>query len=104
MATLTVTRADAIVEAARQLRKYYGDRLVALYALPEDPYEPEEDGDEIIHLVVVLPPPVHVFDESEATGLLIDQLQHELGFVLFNHTATRGDEPAEHAREEGILL
>lgn len=35
---------------------------------------------------------------------LIDQLQHELGFVLFNHTATRGDELAEHAREEGILL
>lgn len=36
------TRADVLAMLARRVREYYSDRLVALYATHEDPYEPEQ--------------------------------------------------------------
>ena len=50
-----VTRADVLAKLARRFQKHYDERLVALYATNEDPYEPEQGGGEKgTHVVIVL--------------------------------------------------
>ena len=106
-ATKAVTRVDVLAEAARRLREHYKNRLTALYALPEDPYEPTPDDEDFaIHLVIILREPFDFLVENEQTTNIIDPINHENAghFVLFDRVCGLGDELALHAREEGVLL
>ena len=52
-ATLPRTRSGALDLLADRLRAHYGNRLHALYALPDDPYESQHDPD-ALHVLAVL--------------------------------------------------
>ena len=68
-ATLPHTRSGALDLLADRLRAHYGDRLRALYALKDDPYEPQRDPD-ALHVLAVLPD--EGYDWKEAQDEIID--------------------------------
>lgn len=102
----TVTRIDVLAAAARRLRQHYKKRLMALYALPTDPYEPEEEAVEALHLVIVLYPPVTVFKENDMVSRLLDATIREFGaaYLIYAHATEPDEALALHARTEGVLL
>jgi hypothetical protein len=68
-ATLPTTRSGALDLLADRLRRHYGGRLDALYALPDDPYEPDGDPD-TLHVLAVFPD--EGYDWNEAQDEVID--------------------------------
>lgn len=63
-ATLPQTRSGALDLLADRLRQHYGDCLHALYALPDDPYEPQGDPD-ALHVLAVLPDEGYDWHEAQ---------------------------------------
>lgn len=104
----TIERADALAEAARRIRDHYGERLAALYALPDYPFPDGEstDVDEIpeLNLVAILNPPVDVFREIEFAADLTDELYDEVGFYVTTQVVDPGEDLATKARKEGVRI
>jgi hypothetical protein len=110
-ATLPRTRSGALDLLADRLRQHYGDRLRALYALEDDPYEPQRDPD-VLHVLAVLPD--EGYDRSEAQREIIDVgmgFAHDLDFrfmarpkVASETGVEEGATGAARAAEDGVLL
>lgn len=100
----TITRADILAEAARRYGERFRDRLVELYALPEDPYEPEEEEINIVQLVLILKD-FRPFEDSEPVAQIADELTHEFQTgVVARSAPVEGDELASLARIKGVRL
>lgn len=100
MQTKTTHRADLLAEAARRLRRHYGDELERLYALAHAPYEP----DEAVHLVAVLSN-FEPFAEGLEPAGVIGTLARDYNTSFVVHEApTEGDELTARAQSEGVPL
>ena len=101
----TLTKADLLAESIRKYTDHYRDRLIAIYILPDHPYEPE--GDEgTLHLVLVLKEPYQHFSETDPVADIADEVARKYDFrwnVLAHHTSAKG-ELAERAAAEGVRL
>ncbi len=106
-----ITRADALALLANRLRRHYGERLLGVYAIKDDPHEPSGHLDALF-LVAVLREPFALFDEIAATSALTDQLNRELSgslvttvFPVSSSDFLQGDMgPATIAAREGVRL
>ncbi len=110
-ATAPLTRSLALDVLADRLRAHFGERLDALYALPDDPYEPQGDPD-VLHVLAVFPD--EGYDRSDVQSEIIDvgvAFDREVDFRFFAMpkvaSATdvrRGTTGAARAAEGGVLL
>lgn len=103
----TVTPADVLAALSRRYREHYGDRLVAIYALPNDPYEPEEDSEvNAIDLVVVLRAPYDHFAETDPVVDIAHEVMDEVDWSIgvFPRHAAEDDELTEIARRQGVEI
>lgn len=96
-------RVDVLATLSRRYRKEYGDRLVALYVLPRNPFEPERELDvENLDVVVVLR---DVDDHFEETDKVVEvamgvEREFEFEYGIFPHHASEDDDFVLVAREE----
>lgn len=100
----TARRIDVIREAVGRIQRHFGGRLQALYALPDDPFEPEGD-DRTVHLVAVLGGEVKPLEENKAVAQLMHQLAAEMEFIYTVMVYVAGtDDLSRLAQEEGVRL
>jgi hypothetical protein len=100
-------RVDILAALARRYRDEYGDRLVELYALPRNPFEPEEEHEvENLDVVVVLQDVDDHFAETDGVVEVAMEVEREYDFEygIFPHHASEDDDFAQVAREEGVRL
>ena len=107
METTTITRVDALAHYARAIRRHFGDRLEALYALPDHPFE--EGDDETLYVVVVLAGKTWPDVDAVADAASEAAAQQEGGysihpFVLDAARLATGDPLAQRVRAEGVAL
>lgn len=103
----TVTRANVLAELAQRYRAHYRNRLAGLYALPNDPYEPEDEpASGAVDVVVVLQGPYPYFEESDAVARIADEVMREYDtpFVIMPHHVPDDATLVQRARRTGIEL
>lgn len=110
-ATAPLTRSRALDVLADRLRAHFGERLHALYALPDDPYEPQRDR-EVLHVLAVFPD--EGYDRSDVQGEVIEvgvAFNREIDFRFFAMPKVasvtevrRGATGSARAVEGGVLL
>ncbi len=103
MSSATLARADVFASSAHRLRSHFGSRVLALYALKEDPYEPDAEDGEIIQLVALLKDR-NPFEDSGPLAEINDALLGETGASVIIRGAAPGDELALLAQAEGVRL
>lgn len=100
-------RVDILAALSRRYKEAYGDRLSALYALPRNPFEPEEEHEvENLDVVVVLRDVDDHFEETDEVVEIAMEIEREFDvqYGIFPHHASEEDEFAQVAREEGVRL
>ena len=100
-------RVDILAALARRYREEYGDRLAALYALPRNPFEPEEEHEvENLDVVVVLRNVEDHFTETDGVVEVAMRVEREHNFEygIFPHHASEDDDFVQVAKEEGVRL
>lgn len=100
-------RVDILAALARRYRDEYGDRLAALYALPRNPFEPEEEREvENLDVVVVLRDVDDHFAETDGVAKVAMEVEREYDFEygIFPHHASEDDDFVQVAREKGVRL
>lgn len=120
--TTILTRVDALAAHARGLRRHYGARLMALYALRNDPYPDDEPGDvdpeaempwDRLYLAAVLKgSTVDFSQEVKVLTELADHINQDLGdrfittiYPVSEEEVAHGTTyPARAIREEGVQL
>ena len=107
-ADLTTTPADVLASVVRRYLNHYGDQIAGIYALPDDPYEPERgrDEEEGVHIVVVFEEP---YDHWTKTGTVM-QIAHgvmdemEWTVPLVPHHVSLESALVQRIRREGVRL
>ena len=66
---------------ARRFRAHYDDRLVALYAAQEDPYESGQKSEAGTHVVVVIEGPYAHWEETDAVTDITHDVLDETDWV-----------------------
>lgn len=102
-----IERVDVLAALSRRYRGEYGDRLVALYVLPRNPFEPERELDvENLDVVVVLRDVDDHFEETDRVVEVAMEVEREFGFEygIFPHHASEDDEFVQIAQEDGVQL
>lgn len=110
-ATLPRTRSGALDLLADRLRAHYGERLQALYALTDDPYEPQCDP-HLLHVLAVLPDEGYKWsDEQTEIIYAVEAFDRELDYrfiampkVASTSDVERGSTGAARAAKDGVLL
>ncbi|PQJ35011.1 hypothetical protein BSZ35_10740 [Salinibacter sp. 10B] len=100
-------RVDILAALSRRYREAYGDRLEALYALPRNPFEPEEEHEgKNLDIVVVLRGVDDHFAETDGVVEVAMEIEREYDFEygIFPHHASEDDDFVRVAREEGVRL
>jgi len=100
-------RVDILAALARRYREEYGDRLAALYALPRNPFEPEEEHEvENLDVVVVLRNVEDHFAETDGVVEVAMKVEreHDFEYGIFPHHASEDDDFVQVAKEEGVRL
>lgn len=100
-------RVDILAGLSRRYREAYEDRLAALYALPRNPFEPEDEHEvENLDIVVVLRNVDDHFAETDGVVEVAMEVEREDDFEygIFPHHASEDDDFAQVAREEGVRL
>lgn len=108
---VTRTPADVLATLSRRYREHYGDRLVAIYAVPEFPFSDEGPGGEdddvrAIEVVVILGEPYEPFEETDPVVDIAMDVTEEYDWWIgvFARHAVRDDDLADWAREKGVEL
>lgn len=102
------TPADVLATLSRRDREHDGDRLVAIYAVPEFPFSdegPDEEDDDVraVEVVIILGEP---YEPSEETDPVVDIAmdvteEYDWWMGIFARHAARDDTLAGWAREKG---
>ena len=89
---------------ARRFRAHYDERLVALYATHEDPYEPEQGGEDGPHVIVVLQGPYEHWKETDAvTDITHDVLDEtDWGAPVTSHHVAKDAAVAKRMEKRGV--
>lgn len=105
------TRSRVLDLLAERVRAHLGDRLEALYALSDDPYEPESNP-EALHVVAVLQDEGYEWNQAQhelnRVGVAFDRSLNYAYVAVINVASVseveRGATGAARAVREGVLL
>lgn len=103
----TVAQADVLADLAQRVRAHYGDRLVGLYALPNDPYEPERGSEEHgVHVVIVLRGGYDYSAETDnVTRIAHDVMDRtEWQYPVAPHHISADSRLIQHLNDAGVRL
>ncbi len=108
----TPTRADVLMLLTRRARTRYGEALVHLLALREDPYEPQSEPYALYAVAVLRDDDYNMQDADRAATEVSEAVNFELGYAYVTtlYVASEGEYEqrstgtAVAAQEEGMHL
>ncbi len=90
---------------ARRFRAHYDDRLVGLYAVQSDPYEPGMgEGEDGVHVIIVLEGPYGHWKETDTVTDITHDVLDETDWVapVPSHHVAHDSAVAKQMKEKGV--
>ncbi len=106
-----ITREQVGKAHAERLHAHYGERLVNVLLLKNDPFEPSDEP-EALHLIAVLKDPADLKAESGTLSSLSSEVDAQFDYAVYTHIGLLSESEyarprhmdAVAARKEGVVL